>query len=174
MPDQGVHRLIVGELAARCSHHHRVYNHRNSRKRRKTRCYSQQRLTVSHHADLDTSGPEVGHHDVDLSLHHVGRNHRDGPHTHRVLGRDRRHHRGGIAPECRDGLDIGLNAGPASTVRTGYREHGHIVPAHECFSSAMIRSATFLPDSSIPPKIGPIRGVPPTALDAMPHTHNPG
>lgn len=38
------------------------------------------------------------------------------------------------------------------------------------FSLAMISSATFLPDISIPPKIGPIRGVPETAEAAIPQT----
>lgn len=38
------------------------------------------------------------------------------------------------------------------------------------FSLAMMRSATFLPLSSMPPKIGPMRGVPDTALAAIPQT----
>jgi len=37
-----------------------------------------------------------------------------------------------------------------------------------------IRSATFLPDSSMPPKIGPILGPPNVAATAMPVTHTPG
>lgn len=44
---------------------------------------------------------------------------------------------------------------------------------NQAFSPArrrMMRSATFLPDSNIPPKIGPMRGVPDTAEAAMPHT----
>lgn len=35
---------------------------------------------------------------------------------------------------------------------------------------SMIISATFLPERSMPPKMGPMRGVPPTADDAMPQT----
>lgn len=38
------------------------------------------------------------------------------------------------------------------------------------FRRAMIWSATFLPDRSIPPNIGPMRGVPDTAEAAMPQT----
>ena len=38
------------------------------------------------------------------------------------------------------------------------------------FSFAMMRSATFLPLNSMPPKMGPMRGVPDTALAAMPQT----
>ena len=34
----------------------------------------------------------------------------------------------------------------------------------------MISSATFLPERSMPPKMGPIRGVPETAEAAMPQT----
>ena len=39
---------------------------------------------------------------------------------------------------------------------------------------SIIISATFLPDMSIPPKIGPIRGVPETADAAIPQTYSPG
>ena len=46
------------------------------------------------------------------------------------------------------------------------------IPAAFSFSS--IRSATFLPESSMPPKIGPMRGAPITALQAMPVTKRPG
>ena len=38
------------------------------------------------------------------------------------------------------------------------------------FNFSMIRSATFLPESIMPPKMGPMRGVPATADEAMPHT----
>lgn len=38
------------------------------------------------------------------------------------------------------------------------------------FRASIIRSATFFPDNSIPPKIGPILGVPLTADAAIPHT----
>ena len=38
------------------------------------------------------------------------------------------------------------------------------------FSLSIIKSATFLPDSNIPPNIGPILGVPATAEEAMPQT----
>ena len=41
---------------------------------------------------------------------------------------------------------------------------------HHFFRRAIISSATFLPDMSIPPNIGPMRGVPETAEAAMPHT----
>ena len=41
-------------------------------------------------------------------------------------------------------------------------------------SLAMISSATFLPDINMPPKIGPIRGVPETAEAAIPQTYRPG
>ena len=37
-------------------------------------------------------------------------------------------------------------------------------------SRAMISSATFLPERSIPPKMGPMRGVPETAEAAIPQT----
>ena len=42
------------------------------------------------------------------------------------------------------------------------------------FRREMISSATFFPDINIPPKMGPIRGVPDTAEAAIPHTYNPG
>ena len=42
------------------------------------------------------------------------------------------------------------------------------------FSFSIIISATFLPLISIPPKIGPIRGVPETAEAAIPQTYSPG
>jgi len=42
--------------------------------------------------------------------------------------------------------------------------HNHSYPA------AIISSATFLPESSIPPKMGPMRGPPKAALAAMPAT----
>ena len=38
------------------------------------------------------------------------------------------------------------------------------------FNFSIIKSATFLPESIIPPKIGPMRGVPATAEDAIPQT----
>lgn len=38
------------------------------------------------------------------------------------------------------------------------------------FSLSMMRLATFLPDISMPPKMGPILGVPLTAEAAMPQT----
>ncbi len=41
-------------------------------------------------------------------------------------------------------------------------------------SLAMMSLATFLPDMSMPPKMGPMRGVPETADAAIPQTYRPG
>ena len=41
-------------------------------------------------------------------------------------------------------------------------------------SLAIIMSATFLPLISMPPKMGPMRGVPETAEEAIPQTKRPG
>ena len=46
------------------------------------------------------------------------------------------------------------------------------LPLH--ISLFRMSSATFLPDRSMPPKIGPMRGAPMTALQAMPVTYSPG
>lgn len=56
------------------------------------------------------------------------------------------------------------------------RKSGEVITIHFIqnrnyfFNLAMIASATFLPESNIPPKIGPMRGVPATAEEAIPHT----
>lgn len=47
---------------------------------------------------------------------------------------------------------------------------GRIMQGFRYFSLSMMRLATFFPDISIPPKMGPILGVPLTAEAAMPQT----
>jgi len=47
-------------------------------------------------------------------------------------------------------------------------------PAIHCASFSMTRRAAFSPESSIPPKIGPILGPAKTAAAAMPATNSPG
>ena len=47
---------------------------------------------------------------------------------------------------------------------------GRILQSFRYFSLSMMRFATFFPDISMPPKMGPILGVPLTAEAAMPQT----
>lgn len=94
--------------------------------------------------------------------------------------RPRPSHHKGIPPERPSDTRIRIAAHPPG--RTPPPAHKKGQPAftsglpiryaagRHFFRRAMIWSATFLPDRSIPPNIGPMRGVPDTAEAAMPQT----
>ena len=75
-----------------------------------------------------------------------------------------------ITPFCRDFVHAQHNS---SKLGSAFAYHKiRSTDDTDCyFEIALImRSATFLPERSIPPKIGPIRGVPLTAEAAIPQT----
>ena len=90
--------------------------------------YSLDGSGIVYHAHLDGRRTYVGHHSVYLLLDHRGRHTLHTTHSKRILYGDGRDGRCGVHAQGREGLDVCLNASPATAIRTGNGECGDVVP----------------------------------------------
>ena len=80
-------------------------------------------LGVGYHADLHGRHRHVLEHGLQLCLHQLRRQRRDHAHGLCVLRHQGRHHRHAIGTQRPEGLQVGLDAGPAGRIGPGDGQH---------------------------------------------------
>ncbi len=120
--DQRVPRLGPQELVPALGNHHGVHNQVRQRVLPDFRGHDSDNPSVGQHPRLDRVHADVGDYRVYLEPHEVGGKFVDTLDAESVLGRDGRQRAHAVDAQRGEGLQVGLNPGPASRIRTGNRQ----------------------------------------------------
>ena len=130
-PTDGFNGVVRHQLVSGSGNHDGIVYHPTGLIPANTSGNGMGNVLVAHHPDFDGFGMKVVHYRFYLLANHVRRDGMNALHSQRVLGGDGSDDGAGIASECRNGLDIGLDTGTSRRVTTGngqydgWRVHKH-------------------------------------------------